>query len=234
MATASLADALDRRGHVDDVDRAAALRHAAIDAARRFGMTARADVWASAAAHAHVAPIVACRPAGRDWHVSVGECVAAVPDSVGMRYLAHLIDHVGVEIAALDLASGHAVADDTRADAILDADAKLAYRRRINELRADIADADDCADLERATRARLELDRLVEELARVTGLAGRARDFVRDAERARVSVHKAIKRAVATITKIEPTIGREIASHVVTGTRCVFLDRCAPRAARGR
>ena len=105
---------------------------------------------------------------------------------------------------------------------MLDERAKACYRARIEQLRDEVDDAESCADLERATRAREELVRFVEELARATGFAGRDRSFADDAERARVSVHKAIKRAVAMIAEVDPSLGREIASRVVTGMRCTF------------
>ena len=60
------------------------------------------------------------------------------------------------------------------------------------------------------------------ELARATGFGGRGRCFADEAERARVAVRKAIKRALASIIEVEPVLGGEIASRVVTGTRCVF------------
>src|SRR5207342_924602 len=115
---------------------------------------------------------------------------ALVPDSVGVRYLTKLIERAGTPISALELASGHALAGrGAEAQPLLDAEATAAYRQRVSEL----DDADACADPERAARARAELDRLVEELTRCSGLAGRSRSFAHNAERARVSVHKAIK-----------------------------------------
>ena len=81
------------------------------------------------------------------------------------------------------------------------------YRRRIDELRHELDDAEACADLERAARARIELDTLLDELRRASGLGGRARSFSDDAERARVSVHKAIKRALRMIAEVDPELG---------------------------
>ena len=48
------------------------------------------------------------------------------------------------------------------------------------------------------------------------------RSFVDDAERARVSVHKAIKRTLAAITAADPVLGRRLEAGVVTGIRCVY------------
>jgi hypothetical protein len=42
-------------------------------------------------------------------------------------------------------------------------------------------------------------------------------------ERSRVSVHKAIKRALRLLTEADPTLGQAITSRVVTGTHCVYL-----------
>ena len=109
-----------------------------------------------------------------------------------------------------------------RREPVLDDLAKARYRARIGELRAEIDDADLCADLERASRARLEMDELIEQLSRVSGLHGAMRSFVDDRERARVAVRKAITRALDAIAKFDPEIARELEARVVTGSRCMF------------
>ncbi len=235
MDAALLAEALELRGQAGDADRASALWGIAIDEGRRCGMTDRVRGWESAGERASGSDVV-CRREGRAWLVTAGDRRALVPDSVGVRYLTELIARVGVAIPSIELASDHVLVDrGSRDDVVLDADAKAAYRRRIEDLHSEVEDAEACADLERASRARVELDRFVEELARCTGLAGRARFFPRDAERARVSVRKAIARAVRVITEIDHALGREIGARVVTGTTCVFLARApgSPALARG-
>ena len=96
------------------------------------------------------------------------------------------------------------------------------FRRRIEELRAEIDDADECADIERAARGRRELDALLDELRRAAGLAGRARCFGNPAERARVSVRKAIMRAVDALRSVDPQLADALGGRVVTGVRCTF------------
>ena len=225
MALAALADVLDQRAAVGanagDGQRAADLRRAAIAEAHRLGMAGRAGEW-----ERRLRPCsdgIACRRDGRIWVVQRGERVATVPHSVGMEYLERLIEHADVEIAAVELASGHAVVcEASKRDPLLDPRAKAAYRRRIEELRTEAHDAEQCADIERACNARLELDRYVEELARATGFGGSTRSFADSAERARVSVHKAIKRALTMIAEVDPSLGRELGARVVTGMRCVY------------
>ena len=70
--------------------------------------------------------------------------------------------------------------------------------------------------------ARLELEHFLQELAQATGLGGRDRTFRDDAEHARTSVQKAIKRALACITAADALIGQALARRVVTGVRCVY------------
>ena len=216
VALAALADVLDRRGGGGDDERAGQAREAAIEAARRLGMHVRANEWA----RRRRSGSITCRRDGRVWVVRRGEREAAVPHGVGMQYLDHLLRHPDVDIAAVELAG--AASTSSGRDPLLDARAKAAYRRRVEELQEELDDAERCADLERVARTRLELDRYLEELARATGLGGRSRSFADAAERARISVHKAIKRALAAITEAHPDLGRELASRIVTGTRCVY------------
>jgi tetratricopeptide (TPR) repeat protein len=219
---ATLADALDLRRGAGDAERASALRRSAIDDARRFGMTARAERWERTQPVQEHTSIVLQRD-GRVWRVRQGDHAALVPHTIGMCYLAEMISHPDVEIAAVALSSGYdGPCPSISEQPVLDARAKAEYRRRIEELQEEVDEADACADLERAARARAELDHFVEELTRTTGLAGKSRSFAGDAERARVAVRKAIKRALATISEADPELGQEIGSRVVTGARCVF------------
>jgi hypothetical protein len=188
-------------------------------------MDARVDQWRRSDGGNDVEPRVSCQLDGRVWRVRLGDRAGVVPDSRGMRYLAQLVDNAGHAIPAIELASGYAMVDRDSSQPLLDSAARQAYREQVTALQDEIDDADRCADIERAARARLDLDRLLEELAAVTGLGGVTRQFGHDPERARIAVYKALKRAVATIADAQPELGREIGARLVTGTRCVFLPR---------
>jgi hypothetical protein len=74
-----------------------------------------------------------------------------------------------------------------------------------------------------------ELAALTRELARATGLGGRARSFVDAPERARIAVRKAIKRAIDEISLANATVGQHLARHIETGTACCYhLEIGAP------
>ena len=146
-----------------------------------------------------------------------------------MKYLAQLLERPGVEVPAIGLASGHRFVDSSPPDRVLDERARTAYREQVVDLQAEIDEAEGYADFERARRARLELEELLEQLARATGLAGSARAFDDEGERARTSVQKAIKRAVATIVRADPIIGEHLRGSVVTGLRCSYAPPPEPR-----
>jgi hypothetical protein len=225
IAVGTLADVLEHRDAVGDRDRAATLRAEAIAAARQLGMARRADEWQRRVGDAPAS----CHRSGRVWDIEWAGRSATVPHSVGIEYLAQLVANPGVEIDAIALASGHAMTGRGSAgSALLDATAVADYRRRISELHADIDDAELCADLERASRARIELDEVVDQLARASGLSGSMRPFADDVERARISVHKALKRAVRSITEADAELGADIGARLVTGQRCAFrpANRC--------
>ena len=217
MALAALADVLDERASGDDRERAVELRVEAVAAARRLGMDGRAQQW-----HRDDESKAVFRREGRVWNVSLAGRSATVPHCVGLHYLAQLVANPGVDIDAISLASGHTLGPTGTCVPLLDTQAVAAYRRRIEELHADVDDAEACADLERASRARIELDDYIDRLARTMGLHGDSRPFADDAERARVSVHKAIKRALRAIADADPTLARHLDRGVVTGMRCRY------------
>jgi hypothetical protein len=107
--------------------------------------------------------------------------------------------------------------------AILDPQAKEAYRHRLEELQEELREAEGWADTERAARAREEMEFLADELAGAIGLGGRDRRAPSDAERARVNVTKAIRAALARIDQHSPALGRHLANTIRTGTFCSYV-----------
>ncbi|MEV0582865.1 hypothetical protein [Nonomuraea sp. NPDC050310] len=156
----------------------------------------------------------------------------AVDNSVGLQHLAVLIANPGQEIHALDLTAlqtlrkpyGEAAAPMS-VQPVLDQQAERAYKDRLRDLVAELDNHDPLNDAERAAVLRLEHDWLVAELAAATGLAGRARRFTDDGERARIAVGKAIRRALTRITEADHLIGEELRATVETGQRCCYRPR---------
>lgn len=188
--------------------------------AHRLASLRLADVLArrdrSASTAVPSGPVV-CRRAGRRWEVAWAGHTAVVDDSVGMRYLAILLGRPGIEVAAADLAGSPLTA---AAQPVIDPIAKRAYRRRLEDLRGMIEDAEDEATAE---QYRAEYQQVLAELRHTTGLGGRVRDFADAGERARTAVQKAIRRAIGRVTAADQAIGRELDRTVVTGARCCYV-----------
>jgi uncharacterized membrane protein len=106
---------------------------------------------------------------------------------------------------------------------LLDAQAKEAYRRRLAEIEEDIDEARAMGDAERAEQAEVERDFLVRELARAVGLGGRDRRARSASERARASVTRAVRHALARIHAHHPALRKHLDRTIRIGTYRVYL-----------
>jgi hypothetical protein len=160
------------------------------------------------------------------WLVTFDADETRLPDSVGLRYLDQLVRNPGRELPASDLvalaAGTHTRPASGRGDEVIDAHARAAYRQRLADLDADLTEAEQWNDTERAARLRGEKDFLIHELAAATGLGGRTRRLGSDAERARVNVTRAIRSAIDRIRERLPAGAEHLDQTVHTGTCCVY------------
>ncbi|MGH2452202.1 MAG: ATP-binding protein [bacterium] len=181
------------------------------------------------------------RREGEYWSISYGTESFRLKDSKGLRYIARLLGEPGREFHSLDLVAAEAQQEALPArspgerldalglhaglgdaGALLDPQAKAAYRRRLDELEDDLQEAEAWNDPERAARIREEKGFLARELAAAVGIGGRDRRAASASERARVSVTRAIKGALLRIGEQSPGLGRDLASTVKTGTYCSY------------
>lgn len=105
---------------------------------------------------------------------------------------------------------------------ILDAQAKAEYKRRLDDLRKDLEEAERFNDPYRAERARNEMSALAEQLASAIGLGGRDRTIGSEAERARCAATKRIKNAINKIGEAIPSLGSHLAAQIKTGYFCSY------------
>jgi hypothetical protein len=176
------------------------------------------------------------RREGEYWSVVFGGDAFRVRDSKGLRYLAALLAEPGREFHVLDLvragpraaAGGESAEIPVRTDgfgdagAVLDPQAKAAYRHRLEELEQEADEAEAVGDADRAERARSEREFIAHELAAAVGLGGRDRLAASASERARVNVSRAVKATVERIAEHNPGLGRHLSATVRTGTFCSY------------
>jgi tetratricopeptide (TPR) repeat protein len=183
------------------------------------------------------------RREGEYWSLTFDGRTVRVRDVKGMRYLAALVAAPGREIHVLDLVAAErgwtadsdgaaeslgGVASQGDAGAILDTRAKEAYRRRLAEIEEEIITARVVGDIARESQAETERDFLIRELSRAVGLGGRDRRMGSPSERARVSVTRALRSALARIRAHDAPLADHLDRCVRTGTYCAYLPD--PRA----
>lgn len=181
------------------------------------------------------------RRKGDYWTISWRGESRLVRDVRGLHYVAHLLRHPGREFHALDLVDPNG-SGALRSDGIpaLDSEAKATYRRRLDDLRDDLAEAERIGDVGRAARARAEREALAEQLAAAMGLGGRDRLAGAAAERARCAVTQCIRVALKRIRTALPALADDLRLHIKTGVYCVYVPDAGHRptgccdALRGR
>jgi tetratricopeptide (TPR) repeat protein len=179
------------------------------------------------------------RRQGDYWEVGFEGATTLIKDVKGLRLIAELLRHPGAEFHAVELLAttggrpatgapaparaadaGLAAPGADDAGALLDDQAKAAYRERLEGLRAELEEAEEWGDPERAAKAREEMDFIAHELSSAVGLGGRDRKAASNAERARVNVTRTIKLAVQKIGENDPDLGHYLSRAIKTGTFC--------------
>jgi predicted ATPase len=190
------------------------------------------------------------RKEGEYWTVGLSGKAFLLKETKGLSFLAHLLRHPAVEFHVLDLAGGIGGKpddDESRASAqglprgdedleragihvgslgdageMLDEQAKVAYRRRLSELREELEEAKEAGNIERAEQAEAEIDALTRELSRAVGLGGRNRKAASASERARQTITKTIKAVLERIAESDAMMGEVLSRCVKTGTFCSY------------
>jgi hypothetical protein len=158
---------------------------------------------------------------GETWRIrsSTGADVV-LKDGKGLHYLAELVREPEREFHVTQLADLLEPAGD--AGVVLDAKAKDAYRRRLEDLRDTLEEARRFGDQARAERAEAEIDALVEQLAGAVGLGGRDRKMGSHVERARINVQRRLKDVMRRVEEQDPALARYLSAAIRTGVWCSF------------
>lgn len=184
--------------------------------------------------------VARCKRDDRHWNLTFSELSARVPDSKGMRYVAELLGRPGDAVHCIELelvANASAASDPIRpaaeslrvqlgsgsTDPALDARALREIRARLADLRETLERAEQLNDLDRASRAREEIDFLTQQLAITVGLGGRSRNESGDAsERSRLRVTQRIKATLQALRAVHPALADHLARSVQTGVLCSY------------
>ncbi|MBV8357488.1 MAG: hypothetical protein JO189_06070 [Deltaproteobacteria bacterium] len=177
------------------------------------------------------------------WLVVFSGRATRLRNAKGFHYIAHLLRHPGVEVAATDLAGsnshspsrqittcangadfGAIRADLGDAGPQLDTKAKADYARKIRELHEELDETERFNDPGRAALIRGQIEALMEQLKAATGLRG-DRKVASHIERARSTVSKRIRFAIMQIQKHDRELASYLTASIRTGYNCVYLQK---------
>jgi hypothetical protein len=225
------------RDEIGDLDEARRLAALAGDAAAEIGLRSlnpqlerlRARLSpATAATTATMAPAppmgATFRRAGAVWNLDFAGRRAQIPHARGLSDLENLLARPDQPVSALEL-MGDPVAPPTsgpRGAPAFDERARREIRDRLRDLDEQVAEAEADNDLERAAQAREQRQELAQAVARDLGLGGRSRRIGDPVERARKTVSTRIRRAIVTVGRAHPELGRHLERSIDTGAWCAY------------
>jgi TolB-like protein/tetratricopeptide (TPR) repeat protein len=193
----------------------------------RLAGLAGPDTDASAPAAATASPTLAWpignvfRKEGALWMVSYDHAVAHLPEVRGFQDIAQLLARPTEEVHCTILAG--LSAGDAGGAEVLDESARRAYRARLREIEAELAEAEGANDSARAEALAEEKERLLDEVRKATGLGGRGRKLGDGAERARTTVTWRIRHAIKKLEPAHPALARHLDHSIRTGAFCSYL-----------
>lgn len=175
-------------------------------------------------AHPEVARdvLAVCRREGDTWQLAFGDRAVRLRDAKGLHDLVALLRRPGEEISVLELIDS-ALRDTEETPAVLDARARREFRRRIEDLEEDLAEARAQQDLARIERIEELREAVLAELRRATGVLGKDRGLgASTIERARKAVTARLRDTIRRITVELPDLGAHLDRSIRTGTWCRY------------
>lgn len=167
----------------------------------------------------------ALRRNGDFWTFSYKGESGLLRPTLGLQYIAVLLARPRTPVHVLDLvagAHGRVVRIGEAAGAESDIEARTSYRRRLQELAAEIDEADSNNDVGRRELLSAERESLLRELSRAFALSGSPRPSGSIAEKARISVRNRITSAFRTIQCVSPNGARFLELSITTGSFCQY------------
>ncbi len=167
------------------------------------------------------------RPADGVWHLAFNGKSVHVPDLKGLWHLRELVSRPREAVPALLLLAAPSEEPVPVGDAgpMLDRDALRQYRRRLADIDEALEAAEAHGNVTLHTQLSAEREALVRELARATGLGGKARRTGSPAEKARLNVTRTIRHAISYLGHTFPELAAHLDESVVTGVSCSYAPR---------
>ena len=161
------------------------------------------------------------------WRLTFDGQTVYLKDSVGLAYIARLLNEPNRDIPAVSLLAARAGIDPCIASGssgkLLEEEDRAKYQNLYREYSEELEEAKRNNDLGRIENLQTLMDGLASEIARATGLGGRSREKT-DADKVRKSVSMAVSRDIERIGGEHAALGRHLSAAINSG----YTFRYAP------
>ncbi len=166
------------------------------------------------------------RREGHYWRVWFENAYTLLKDSMGLRYLARLLQAPERYWACEELMAAEAgpqyPAPHISVSEATDMRALRRYRQRLEQLEDELAEAERLGEADTLLELKEEHQHLERYLRSVTGLRGAPRRFRDEGERARQAVSVALKRALKELEQHHPPLQHHLQRSLKLGRSCVY------------
>jgi len=164
---------------------------------------------------------------GEFWRLTFDGQTVYLKDSVGLAYIARLLNEPSRDIPAVSLFASRAgidprIASGSSGKLLEEADRKK-YQNLYREYTEELEQARRNNDLGRIEKLQTQMDGLASEIARAIGLGGRSREKT-DADKVSKSVSMAVSRDIERVAGEHATLGRHLNAAINYG----YTFRYAP------
>jgi hypothetical protein len=164
---------------------------------------------------------------GEFWRLTFDGQTVYLKDSVGLAYIARLLNEPNRDIPAVSLLAARAGIDPRIASGssgkLLEEADREKYQNLYREYTEELEEAKRNNDLGRIEKLQTQMDGLASEIARATGLGGRSREKT-DADKVRKSVSMAVSRDIERVAGEHAALGRHLNAAINSG----YTFRYAP------
>lgn len=154
------------------------------------------------------------------WRLEFDNIEVTLLDMKGYTDIARLLASPDTDIHSTELMGTTSAMDENTYT--IDEKAHQSYKSHINDLKREIAEAEENNDLGRKELLQTELDQFLAQLSKDLGLGKRPRKLKSPAERARAAVTLRIRNAIKKISSNHPSLGKHLRNSIRTGVFCRY------------
>ena len=156
---------------------------------------------------------------GSVWTLSFGGKSAQIPNLKGLQDIARLLQTPDETLSCADLMGVTTI--ESGVD-VLDAQAKIAYQKRLLDIQDAIHEAEEFHDHPTLEKLQKEYDDILHQVSRAVGKGRKIRTSGSSLDKARAAVTWRIRAAIKKIEVVHPELGKHLKNAIKTGLHCSY------------